>query len=311
MPRVTVVIPTYNRARMVCEAVDSVLAQTYEDFEVIVVDDGSTDNTPLRLSEYEDPRVYIIRHQTNQGQGPARNTGILASKGEYIAFLDSDDLWEPTKLKEQMTFFAQNAGLRWSSTHAFAFESESRRKLYSMEKFGSQYEGSIASKLFMEDFLATSTIIVHRHIFDDLGLFTDLPKAQDWEMWLRIAARFPVGSVKKALTGYRVHGGMVTKNQSPLFRYQCHISVLERAVSCSPFVYEPIFERALAKQCYNTGCSLLASGDVKMARALFVRAVRLSPASLRSYILWTVSFAGTGVLTKLTHLYKSLSRVSL
>ena len=103
MPRVSVVIPTYNRAETLPRAIDSVLEQTVEDLEVLVVDDGSTDHTPSVLADYTDPRLRTVVHSTNRGANVARNTGIDRARGEYVAFLDSDDEWLPEKLERQLT----------------------------------------------------------------------------------------------------------------------------------------------------------------------------------------------------------------
>ncbi|MFB6150293.1 MAG: glycosyltransferase family 2 protein [Haloarculaceae archaeon] len=102
MPTVTVVIPTYNRAEVLPRAVDSVLAQSYEDFELLVVDDGSTDRTAAALAAYDDPRLRVVTHGDNRGANAARNTGIAEASGEYVAFLDSDDSWAPEKLERQL-----------------------------------------------------------------------------------------------------------------------------------------------------------------------------------------------------------------
>jgi len=102
MPTVSVVIPTYNRAELLTRAIDSVLAQTYDDFELLVVDDGSTDDTEAVVTAYDDDRVRYLAHETNRGANPARNTGIEAAEGEFVAFLDSDDEWRPRKLEAQL-----------------------------------------------------------------------------------------------------------------------------------------------------------------------------------------------------------------
>ncbi len=102
MPKVSVIIPTYNRAHFLCEALDSALSQTFKDFEIIIVDDGSTDNTKQVLEKYGS-RIYYI-YQENKGRAEARNTGIRRAKGEHIAFLDDDDIWLPNKLEKQVFF---------------------------------------------------------------------------------------------------------------------------------------------------------------------------------------------------------------
>jgi len=104
-PTVSVIISTYNRAHLIGRAIQSVLNQTYQDFEVIVVDDGSTDNTEEIVKSFNDPRIRYIRHEKNKGAAAARNTGIKAARGKYIAFQDSDDEWLPEKLEKQMKVF--------------------------------------------------------------------------------------------------------------------------------------------------------------------------------------------------------------
>src|SRR5436190_11436655 len=107
-PTVSVVIPVFNRAVAVRRAIDSVLAQTFQDFEIIVVDDGSTDDTAESVSSFQDPRITLIRHDRKRGGSAARNTGIRSSSGAYVAFLDSDDEWLPAKLERQLEVFGRS-----------------------------------------------------------------------------------------------------------------------------------------------------------------------------------------------------------
>ena len=118
MPKVSVIIPTYNRQDLVQEAIDSVLNQTFRDWELIVVDDGSTDQTPSVLQERYDSRIIYI-YQENQGESAARNRGLYSATGEYVAFLDSDDLWHPKKLQRQIEVFAEKPELGLVSTQAY------------------------------------------------------------------------------------------------------------------------------------------------------------------------------------------------
>ena len=304
MPKVSVIIPTYNRADLMREAVESVLVQTYKDFEIIVVDDGSTDNTGDILSGLEDPRLRMIR-QENQGQGLARNTGILAAAGQYIAFLDSDDLWESKKLEKQITLFDEDEKLEWVYSDAYAFDDTTREKLFTFSRKSRQYEGYIAHKLFMHDFIATSTVMVRQRVFEKMGLFSDLSKAQDWEMWLRVAARHYIRKAPSALTGYRIHKDMITQEQNPIFKHQCHVEVLERAIRFAPEVYEPLHKRAIASQCVNTGQRLLARGNLKQARKFFINGICYSFSSVNAYVLLATTFLGNKIVNILMRIYKA------
>lgn len=116
MPKLTAIIPTYNRAKTLSRAVDSVLDQTFEDLEVLVVDDGSTDETQELLDSYSDPRIRVITHETNRGANVARNTGIENARGEYVAFLDSDDEWCPAKVAKQLAAL-DDRGSDWVATY--------------------------------------------------------------------------------------------------------------------------------------------------------------------------------------------------
>src|SRR4030042_587586 len=123
MPKVSVIITTYNRVHFVCEAIDSVLNQTFKDFEIIVVDDGSTDNTKEALKRYSKNIFYI--YQSNKGRSQARNTGLKVAKGDYIAFLDDDDIWVPHKLEKQVAFMDSNPNIGLVHTITEVIDEES------------------------------------------------------------------------------------------------------------------------------------------------------------------------------------------
>lgn len=178
MPKVSVVIPTYNRAKYICEAIDSVLAQTYKDHEIIVIDDGSTDNTKELLNKYETKIKYI--YQENKGISAARNAGIKVAKGEYIAFLDSDDLWLSEKLKVQVKALEENKeiGLVYSSMS----------RIDSSGKFWGMCPSTPAGDncydlLISESHYPTPTILVRKECFEKAGLFDETMKGiedLDW-----------------------------------------------------------------------------------------------------------------------------------
>lgn len=282
MPKVSVVVPAYNRADFVGETLDSILAQTYTDYEVIVVDDGSTDDTPTVLAKYRGKNVRVIR-QENQGEGAARNTGIFAAQGEYIAFVDSDDLWTPIKLERQMALLTRQSHRCWVYCDAYVFDSETKRTLYVFGERGNQYEGDIARELLLRDFIASPTPVVHRSVFQKVGVFNHNPRDSDWDMWLRIAAHYPVGRVPEALAGYRIHRNSVSQQSSPMFAHRYHISTIKKAVSFAPDVYGPVQNQALAKQYLRTGVALAREGDLSWARKMFLQSIRLSPSMLSVY----------------------------
>jgi glycosyltransferase involved in cell wall biosynthesis len=187
-PLVSVIIPTYNRARMIKEAVDSVLAQDFKDFELIVVDDGSTDNTSDVLSSYADD--ISIFYQENKGVSAARNRGIAEASGQFIAFLDSDDLWLPKKLTTQVEFFNQTPDALICQTaevwirNGIRVNPKKRHKKFS----GIIFEPSLALCL-----VSPSAVMMRQELLDSAGSFDEtLPVCEDYDLWLRISCRFPV-----------------------------------------------------------------------------------------------------------------------
>jgi len=209
-PRVSVVIPSYNCARFLRETLESVFAQTCPDVEIIVVDDGSTDGSKELLERFAD-RVRVI-HQENQGVSAARNRGIRESRGEFVAFLDADDLWHPEKLEQQLRLFANPAvGL----VHcAVEYMDEQNRPL------GTNFTGrrgrvlkAIALLQGTVVLAGGSTAVVRREAFDKVGFFDrEMSTAADWDMWRRIACAYEIDVVREPLMRYRLRPGSMHRN---------------------------------------------------------------------------------------------------
>jgi glycosyltransferase involved in cell wall biosynthesis len=293
MPRLSVVIPTYNRADLIYETIDSILAQTYRDYEVIVVDDGSTDLTPEVVDRYRDKGVRLIRQQ-NSGPGAARNNGIQSAGGELVAFVDDDDLWAPNKLERQVALFDQDPGLTWAYSDAYAFDSDTRREMYTWSQQVQLYEGWIATQLILQDFIPSPTPVVRRNVFDVVGYFSEKkkPEAEDWEMWLRIASRYPVGLVRETLAGYRQHARRLTIHRDPLFNHAYKLEAIEQVVAFAPEVYSSLKQRAVAERCLHTGKILAVQGNFAGARSMFFQAIRLAPGNIYPYVYWMGSLFG-------------------
>ena len=203
MPKVSVIIPTYNSAQYIAEAIESVLAQTYKDYEIIVVDDGSIDNTREVLKPFMDKIIYVYKE--NGGQASARNLGIKMSKGEYIAFLDSDDIWLPQKLELQVELLDSRpeVGLVYSDNYRFT-DDEGIIGLGSQRVQG--LSGMVFNSLFLKNFIPTLTVMVRRKCLDDVGLFDEskhIVHSEDYDLWLRIAKKYEIAYIDKPLAKYR------------------------------------------------------------------------------------------------------------
>ncbi|WP_421902680.1 glycosyltransferase family 2 protein [Maridesulfovibrio sp.] len=200
-PKVSVIIPTYNRAERVCRAVESVLAQKFTDFECLVVDDGSTDDTAERLAEYDDSRLKVL-YQENRGVSAARNYGIVASHGDFIALLDSDDEWVPEKLLKQVPFM-EEAGFEISQTDEIWIR---KGKRVNQCKKHEKPEGLFFDRSLEMCMVSPSCVIFSRRFWEELGPFDeDMPACEDYDLWLRAGIKYPVGLLRERLT--IKHGG--------------------------------------------------------------------------------------------------------
>ncbi len=187
--RVNVIIPTYNRSWAVKRAIDSVFAQTYPHFQLIVVDDGSTDDTKRLLDTYDDPRMVVLT-QPNRGVSAARNTGIRAGRGDLISLLDSDDLWLPDKLSRQVDFFEHHPDALICQTEEIWIRNGRRvnPKKRHQKPQGMIFEPSLALCL-----VSPSAVMIRRKLLDEVGLFDEnLPACEDYDLWLRISWKYPI-----------------------------------------------------------------------------------------------------------------------
>lgn len=209
MPEVSAVIPAYNAARYLGEAIDSALAQTFRDLEIIVIDDGSTDDTARVVARYGGSVRSIS--QPNRGVSSARNRGIEESRGRYVAFLDADDVWMPAKLQRQLEALRENPQTRACySAHLWVDD-----RLAPLRENRGPRRGTA-----LEDLLRTgnvvgspSSVIVERSIFSEVGGFSDaFSLCADWEMWVRIAARTEFAYINEPLVQYRVHADSMSRN---------------------------------------------------------------------------------------------------
>jgi len=207
---VSVVIPVYNGAAHLRQAIESVLSQTYAAVELIAVDDGSTDESPAVLQQYAN-RLTIIR-QANAGVATARNSGIQRATGEFIAFLDQDDWWHPEKLERQVAVFREDDGIGLVHTDVAYFADEQKTFVLppNPDTNPSSMVGNCFDRLLLGNHITNSSVVVRRSMLDRYGLCnTSLKKntVADHDLWLRIAKNSRVGFVDQRLTYFRIHAG--------------------------------------------------------------------------------------------------------
>ena len=224
---VSIIIPTYDRAWCLPQAVASVLEQTYRDFEVIIVDDGSGDDT-AQIAAAWGATVRLLQ-QTNQGVSAARNRGIRASRGRLLAFLDSDDWWQPEKLARQVAFFDAHPDAMICQTDEIWIRRGVRvnPKQRHRKPSGWIFEASLALCL-----VSPSAVMMRRELFDAVGLFDEeLPACEDYDLWLRVSARYPVHLIEEPLVVKRGGHSDQLSRQHSLDRYR--IQSLDKILSNS------------------------------------------------------------------------------
>lgn len=204
--RVSAIVPVYNGAAFISAAIESILAQTRPVDEVVVIDDGSTDETPAIVRRYASAGVRCISQQ-NRGLSEARNRGILETTGELVTFLDCDDTWLPEKTALQIEYLATHPDVALVAAQVWWWDTQSNRRW--IETFGVPRPASIERELTVRNCIGNaSAVMVRRSALDQLGLFDPAQIwAEDWEMWMRIVSRFKIGFVERPLITYRSHSG--------------------------------------------------------------------------------------------------------
>lgn len=253
--KVSVVIPTYNRRKFVLEALKSVVGQNLSPYEIIVVDDGSSDGTGEAIKKSFPDVIYI--YQENKGVSAARNRGIKEAKGDYIALLDSDDLWKKDKLKKHLKFIEENPAYRVSQTDEVWIR---KGKFVNPMKKHKKYGGFIFDKCLPLCIVSPSAVIIHRTVFEDYGYFDEnLPACEDYDMWLRVSAFEPIGLLEEKLIVKRGgHEDQLSKAFIGMDRFRVY--ALEKIIS-NPALKEEY--RKLAINELIKKCQILVKGYLK------------------------------------------------
>jgi glycosyltransferase involved in cell wall biosynthesis len=231
-PWVSVIIPTYNRCWILKEAIDSVLSQKFSDFEVIVVDDGSTDATSALLSTYGDQVTTIC--QKNEGVSAARNVGISHARGGYITFLDSDDMWLPEKLSCQHDFFQSHPEALICQTEEIWIRNGVRVNPKNRHKKPS---GMIFEPSLQLCLVSPSAVMIKKSLFGSVGLFNEsFPACEDYDLWLRIGLRYPIYLIDRPLVIKRGgHDDQLSRNPGlDRYRIQSIVTILETHTLSTP-----------------------------------------------------------------------------
>lgn len=247
---VSIIVPTYNRAGLIGRALRSILRQTYTDYEIIVVDDGSADGTKTAVMEIEDSRIRYVSLHENQGVSHARNVGIQEARYEYIAFLDSDDEWLPDKLDLQMRMMRDrnsHFGLVYCRMGGVVRDGSERYECPPLQMEKKTLEGELFDALLTRNVIGMPTVLVRKECLTAVGGFKETMHClEDWEWILRIAARYRIGFVEERLVEVHKSAGSVSMNAGWHLVARCYMVSLYRQEIRRLGAYERMKEEILA-----------------------------------------------------------------
>ena len=311
MPTVSVIIPTYNLADYICEAIDSVLNQTFKDFEIIVVDDGSKDNTREVLKKYVNKISYFFKD--NGGIASARNFGIKRSKGDYIALLDADDIWMPDKLEQQINIYNidpeiaavftdaetfDNNGIIRNSLRPLSAPTDTKSLKYKIFEAGlndgSVIKGDFYPDLINSNLFAASTALIKKSCLEKIGSFDEnLVIDDDYDLWIRISKSFPVSFYSMVLMRYRIREDSAsgTRGMRPyLYRKRDAYMFENHLKNCKSNFYKNLIKSRVLISYKIAAWGYLNVYDLSEARRLSIRCLRYNIFQIKPFIYILVSF---------------------
>lgn len=219
-PKVSVNICCYNSEKFIKEALESVLEQSYIDFEVIIIDDGSVDDTKNIIESFSDPRIRYF-YQENQGLSASRNRAVTLSKGQYIALLDHDDIWESNKLYLQVKILDNNKEIGVVFSDGYAIN-DKKKRLFRFSKNSKPYRGRVENNLFKANWIACSTLVIRKNLLDDEKFSLTYKIIEEYDLLLRLSLITKFDYVNRPLVQYRVHDSNFSQDSEMLFREEIH-----------------------------------------------------------------------------------------
>jgi glycosyltransferase involved in cell wall biosynthesis len=321
-PLVSVIMPTYNCAPYLAEAIDSVLLQAGVNIEVIVVDDGSTDSTKEVVEKYRH-RITYISQVLRRGPSAARNVGIQYASGEWIAFQDADDIWDPEKLSMQLDALRgyPDAGLVFADALVFRGREVVQNSLSSEHlktwcgRNATQapdiYYGHVYSKLLLRNCICTISVVLPRKVLDEVGMFdATLKIGEDYDLWLRIARNHPVVYIDRTFCKYRLRdNGLSGSLQVRFSRWlQAHTAVREkhRSSYLIPGQYRDALTEVLGENYWKLGWVWFSEARFEEARTCFLKGMRYRPLHLKSWLYWCASFLPLQVIDSIRSIKRTV-----
>lgn len=299
MPEVSILLTCYNHLRFLPAAYQSVLDQTFQDYEILAIDDGSTDGTREWLKKREGGKMRCIFNETNLGTYATLNVGIQASTGRYVAIFNDDDLWLPEKLERQIALFESDPKIGLVHTGGWFIDGDGNRHPDPAPlgfPFPHLPTGDVLASLILRNQVITSSAMLRRDVIDQLGGFDpEFYGCGDWQMWLRVAQRYLVGFVDKPLTLYRIHGTNAGLNDRKMFEDSERI----RAWIATWDESRPDLKAAFAQNWASLGTERTWLGDKRGGRLAYRESLKRMPARLKTYLRLIATYLPQKMFRKL------------
>ncbi len=305
-PKVVVIIPCFNASETIEQTLKSVEGQTYRNYDVLIINDGSTDGTEELVLSYRDRtgKAWRVITQPNMGQTVAKNTGILNSNSEYIAFLDSDDVWAPEKLEYQVNLMMSNhdVGLCYTGGMLINEQGDNIGLIHCSDI----YRGKCYDSLLLKNNIIASSVMVRRKVLDKVGVFDERFRAcENWDLWIRVSKISQIEYIDKALTYYRVHPGNMSRNVSKMF--QARIEIIDKYLPAIGHD-QPMGKdrrRALYFAYLAFSKQHIEALELKEARDKIVNAIKLSPFKFTCHKILLKTFLGKNLLRLIRRMRKA------
>jgi hypothetical protein len=318
--KVSIIMPVLNGEKYIGEAVESILAQTYKAYELIVINDGSTDGTCDRLKQFADRAdVKCIHHGTRQGIARSVNDALRQSSGQCIAFLDHDDLWLPHFLEVQMSHLDRHPDVGMVHSDFQTIDPEGRILEASVAtcRKRKRVSGHVFRELFMDSFIVGNSVLIRKECFDRLGLFDETLRIGDYHMWLRIARHYKVDYTPQVLTAYRQHATQDSRSYAGVDPHQepVGLQVIRSILQLYPEVAQELGERTIRRRMaslyFDLAHGWFSGGARGHARVALAKAIRLWPTDPRYYMLYAGSLLQPSQANVLRKIWRAVNRMRM
>ena len=307
MTKISIIIPTHNRSNYILECVNSILDQDYRNYQIIVIDNDSSDDTQKVLAPLIQDKKIFFYYQQKRGPAAPRNMGVYKSAGALIALLDSDDIFYPGKLKKQADYMDRHPSAMILHSDFNKFDDFGNNLGIRRTSF---FSGHIYPKilLYWEILMATSCVIVRAELFNEIGLFDEnLAAAEDLDLWARIARKYPIHHIPEILAGVRVHPQNLSQDKSKMVEH--HLIYLHKAAKEDTNLGKSFEKQMYSRLFMYSGFNMIAEGtqkEMQFVRKVMVTSLKYWPRQLKSLLGYLASFLNLKSRHRLTLIWRSI-----